>query len=98
MPDTNLSNGIQKCPGCLGNRREADYGALPDSINLCMPAECVNKSPHGICARECVSPMQVRLLRAQRMWGSAKLLCGGQQNPQDKNRESLIDLRFFAEI
>jgi hypothetical protein len=55
--------------------------ALPDSINLSMPAECVNKAPHGICARECVSPLQVRLLRAQRMWGSAKPLCEDQQNP-----------------
>ena len=25
MPDTTLSHGIQKCPGCLGNRREADH-------------------------------------------------------------------------
>jgi hypothetical protein len=32
------------------------------------------------------------------MWGSAKPLCGGQQNPQDKNREFLIDLRSFAGI
>jgi hypothetical protein len=70
----------------------------PNSINLNMPAECVSKSPHGICARECILPMQVRLLRAQRMWGSAKPLCGAQQNPQDKNRESPIDLRFFAGI
>jgi hypothetical protein len=62
----------------------------PNSINLNMPAECVSKSPRGICARECILPMQVRLLRAQRMRGSAKPLCGAQQNPQDKNRESRL--------
>ena len=67
--------------GCRFGEANGVTHETPNRINLIMPAECVSKSPHGICARECVSPMQVRLLRAQRMWGSAKPLGGDQENP-----------------
>jgi hypothetical protein len=62
----------------------------PNSINLNMPAECVTNH-RMVFAHESVS------YRCKSVF-SGLSVCGAQQNPQDKNRESPIDLKFFAGI